>query len=95
MAVEYEEVLNRLKSITQNPEDIIEIEYEYRGGKEKLIIVDLDLTYHIDRLIRSGKSGKWIYWQSFFTSTKTDILKYIIDKDPSINLDVFINLKGR
>ena len=58
---------------------MVEIEYNYRNGKDKLSI-----TYE----------NGWVFWESFSIKTKTGIFLYILDKDPNVDLDSFINFEG-
>ena len=73
---------------------MVEIEYNYRNGKDKLSITYENGWYSICRYIFAPKSNRWIFWETFSLKTKTAIFLYVLDKDPNVDLDSFINFEG-
>ena len=73
---------------------MVEIEYTYRNGKDKLSITYEDGWYSIRRLVYAPRTSRWVFIEQFSMKTKTGILLYILSKDPDANLDSFINFEG-
>ncbi len=73
---------------------MVEIEYNYRNGKDKLSITYENGWYSIRHYIYAPKSDRWIFWETFSLKTKTAIFLYVLDKDPNVDLDSFINFEG-
>ena len=74
---------------------MIQIEYQYRGGKERLEVTPDNDWYSVVRSIYAPRTGKWLKWETFSVKTKTGLFLYILNKDPDANLDSFIDLKGK
>ena len=73
---------------------MVEIEYNYRNGKDKLSITYENGWYSIRRYLFAPRTNRWVFWESFSIKTKTGIFLYILDKDPNVDLDQFINFEG-
>lgn len=73
---------------------MVEIEYNYRNGKDKLSITYENGWYSIRHYIYAPKCDRWIFWETFSLKTKTAIFLYVLDKDPNVDLDSFINFEG-
>ena len=50
--------------------------------------------YSIRRYLFAPRTNRWVFWESFSIKTKTGIFLYILDKDPNVDLDSFINFEG-
>lgn len=71
-----------------------QIEYQYRGSKERLDVTPEQDWYSVVRFIYSPRKGDWLKWETFSVKTKTGLFLYVLNKDPDINLDHLINLEG-
>lgn len=74
------------------------IEYNYRNGRDRLKIPPIENSFYMcEREIfcpRSTKSDKWRYFEQLKFKTKTQIVQYILEKDPYINLDSLITFNN-
>ena len=73
---------------------MIQIEYQYRGGKERLDVTTEHDWYSVVRYLYAPRTSKWVKWETFSVKTKTGLFLYVLNKDPDVNLDSLINLEG-
>lgn len=68
---------------------ILIIEFQVKNGRDKLEIQlnnDRD-TFTGIHSVYVPKHNKWTHIKSHYFKSKTDIMKYLFEQDPSINLD--------
>lgn len=72
---------------------MIIIQYNYRNGKEQLKLFSLnDGYYTVQRELYAPIKNEWIYYETLHhLKSKTDIIKYLLEKDSNLDLNQFIN----
>lgn len=72
------------------------IEYNYRQGKERLVLYSTNGFYFTTQreiYCPRKENNKWLFQETLFeVNRKTKIIKYLLEKDCNIDLDAFINL---
>lgn len=71
----------------------IEIQYQYKSGEEKLEVTEREGVYSVTRHIYSPRYNRWISFETLpKLQTKKEIILYLLEKDPHLDLENFIKL---